>query len=105
MNRVQLQQLALDRVHDAGALLNAGRWAGAYHLAGYALECGLKACVLAHVQKTGMIFLDRTYLKSLADCWTHDLEKLVELAGLKSDQIAEMKANPTFRINWLLAKD
>jgi len=49
LNRPQLHQLAEDRVLDAKALLDAGRWSGAYYLAGYAIECGLKACVLAYV--------------------------------------------------------
>jgi HEPN domain-containing protein len=40
-----LQQLADDRVLDAEALLNAGRWSGAYYVSGYAVECALKACI------------------------------------------------------------
>ncbi len=68
MNRLELRQLALDRVSDAQVLLSAQRWAAAYHLVGYSLECGLKACILAHLEKTGMIFKDRNYLKALADC-------------------------------------
>lgn len=45
MNRTQLQILAEERARDAEALLNAGRWSGAFYLAGYAIECGLKACI------------------------------------------------------------
>jgi HEPN domain-containing protein len=45
VNRTQLQQLAEERVRDAKALPNAGQWSGAYYLAGYAVECGLKACI------------------------------------------------------------
>jgi hypothetical protein len=61
VNRVQLRQLAEDRLLDAERLLTGGRWAGAYYLAGYAVECGLKACIMAHVEATGAIFQDRKY--------------------------------------------
>ena len=42
-------------VTDARALLAAGCWAGAYYLAGYALECALKACILKFVEATGNV--------------------------------------------------
>jgi len=45
MNRLDLQQLAWERSGDAQELLAAGRWSGAYYLCGYAVECGLKACI------------------------------------------------------------
>jgi hypothetical protein len=44
MDRSDLQVLAEARVADAEALLHGGRWAAAYFLLGYAVECGLKAC-------------------------------------------------------------
>ena len=48
MNRSDLQLLSETRVEDAEVLLRAGRWATAYHLLGYAVECGLKACAARH---------------------------------------------------------
>ena len=51
MNRRDLQQLADDRVLDAEALLNAGRWAAAYYLSGYAVECALKARIARQTMK------------------------------------------------------
>ena len=50
MNRIDLQKLAEDRIADAAALLNAGRWSAAYYLAGYAVECALKACIAKQTQ-------------------------------------------------------
>jgi HEPN domain-containing protein len=70
VNRAELQRLANERIADAKALLAARRWSAAYYLAGYAVECGLKACVLAFVERTGVIFEDRKYAEK---CWTHDL--------------------------------
>ncbi len=61
MNRAELQQLSDERIEDARALLAAKRWPGAYYLAGYALECALKSCVLAYIDRTGIIFEDKKY--------------------------------------------
>jgi HEPN domain-containing protein len=52
VNRAELQRLTRDRIRDAKALLTAGRWSGAYYLAGYAVECGLKACIIVQLMKT-----------------------------------------------------
>lgn len=105
MNRAELQLLAEDRILDAHALLAAGRWAGAYHLAGYAVECGLKSCILSHIEKTGMLFKDRNYLKSLGDCWTHELDKLIGIAGLTGDLGIACGANQILASYWGVAKD
>ena len=51
MNRSDLQLLSEGRVEDAEALLEAGRWAAAYYLLGYAVECGLKACAARQLRQ------------------------------------------------------
>jgi hypothetical protein len=99
---MELRQLAQDRLQDAAALLAAGRWTGAYYLAGYALECGLKACIMAHVEATGAIFQDKKFSEK---CWTHDLEVLVVQASLKPTLDALAGTNPNFSGNWGTAKD
>jgi HEPN domain-containing protein len=99
MNRPTLQTLADERVKDAEALLAAGRWAAAYYLVGYAVECGLKACVLRHIEETGAIYADAKYLKDLGGCWTHDLDKLIALAELNESLGRAMGANPRFEAN------
>jgi hypothetical protein len=100
---VELQQLTQERILDAQTLLSAGRWTAAYYLAGYAVECALKSCVLAHLDRTGMIFRDREYLKKLADCWVHNLTKLVDLAGLTIEFGRARGANPILAANWEVA--
>lgn len=98
MNRTELQKLAEDRILDAQALLTAGRWSGAYYLAGYAIECGLKACILAHVtSNASVIFQERRYSEK---CWTHELRQLLELAGLKMQMDADGKANANLFAHW-----
>ncbi len=105
MNRKTLQSLAKERVKDAKALLGRKRWAAAYYLAGYAVECGLKVCVLRHIDATGMLFADAKYLKRLAGCWTHDLVELVELAGLTATLGQAVQANPQLDAHWRCVKD
>lgn len=102
VNRAQLQQLAEDRIVDARCLLDGGRWSGAYYLAGYAVECGLKACIMAHVEAVGAIFQDKKFSEK---CWTHDLEELLKLANLKPTLDADTAANTAFSTNWGVAKD
>jgi hypothetical protein len=102
VNRAVLRQLAEDRIQDAAALLAASRWSGAYYLAGYALECGLKACVLAHVENTGIIFIEKKYAEK---CWTHDLELLVELANLQAAFATDLAVNPVLARNWGIARN
>jgi HEPN domain-containing protein len=102
LNRTDLQQLADDRVLDAEALLNAGRWSGAYYLSGYAVECALKAC-----------FARRTNLHDFPDkvevlrSYTHDLANLLDLAGLTLQLKLDTTpaANPALGINWQHLKD
>ena len=45
MNRVDFQGLSRLRIREARALLRLGEWAGAYYLAGYAVECALKSVI------------------------------------------------------------
>lgn len=60
------------RLADARALFRSGRWTGAIYMAGYVVECLLKAAVLS-----------RCGLKSLpGEFWHHDLEGLAGEAGL-----------------------
>lgn len=56
VNQALLQLMANERILDAGALRATGRWAYAYYVAGYAVECALKSCVLAQMIYTGGVF-------------------------------------------------
>jgi HEPN domain-containing protein len=101
MNRAELKQLARDRMRDAKALLAARRWAGAYYVAGYAVECALKACVVVRLN-TSDEFPDRKFSEQ---CWTHDLLRLLILAGLKDEMDAAGRADPVLGENWEIVKD
>ena len=98
--RAKWQQLAEDRILDAQAHLvpAVGRWSAAYYLIGYAVECGLKSCVLALVgAHPEVIYEERRFSP---DAWTHDIESLVVLARLEVDRDADSAANPALYTNW-----
>jgi HEPN domain-containing protein len=105
VDRKKLQDLAKIRLNDAKALLGRKRWSGAYYLCGYVIECALKSCILRHLGESGAVFGDQQYLKKLADCWTHDLVKLVNLAGLDVEFGVARGANPALDIFWGVTKD
>ena len=102
MNRAELQELSDERIEDARALLAASQGPGAYYLAGYALECALKSCVLAFIDRTGIIFEDKKYAEK---CWTHDIEDLVRQAGLTVERDKAVGTNIKLGQHWLIAKD
>jgi len=102
LNRAELQQLSTQRIEDARALLAAKQWSGAYYLAGYSLECALKSCVLAYIERTGIIFEDKKYAEK---CWTHDVEELVRQAGLTVERDKAAGNNLNLGQNWSIAKD
>jgi HEPN domain-containing protein len=96
VNRAAWQKLALRRIKEAKALLKLKMWAGAYYLAGYAVECGLKSCIIVYLMQTDA-FPDKRFSEL---CWTHDLERLVGLAGLRASLDADAGADVDFSDNW-----
>jgi HEPN domain-containing protein len=94
VTRTEWQQLAERWLPAAKAPLDARQWSAAYYLAGYAVECGLKACVLARITATPEVVLDDK--KFSEKCFTHNVAELVKLADLEAARIAEATANPAF---------
>lgn len=92
--------LAARRLGDAQALLADERWSGAYYLAGYAIECSLKACILKQIARWRMP--DK---KLVQDSHTHDLVDLVKIAGLEGDRAARAQKHPSFGANWNVVRD
>jgi len=88
---------------DAKALLDDHRWSASYYLAGYAVECGLKACILARLAAAPeLIFETRRFSEN---CWTHNAMELVKLAGLEAVRLADATTNLTLARNWQAVKD
>lgn len=101
MTRADFQQLADIRIDEAAALLAAQKWDGAYYLAGYAVECALKACIA----KQTMQYDFPPERKSWEDCYTHDLEKLLKRAGLEFQRDQNAASDKEFQENWFVVKD
>ena len=101
MNRNDFQQLADVRIEEAAALLAAQKWDGAYYLAGYAVECALKACIAKQTHQYDY----PPVRKEWEDCYTHDLERLMKRAGLELECNRESAANADFKRNWLAVQD
>ena len=94
--------MALIRIRDARVLLKTG-WnaSGAYYVAGYAVECGLKAC-LAKQTKSGDW---PPKPEKVRGYYSHNLEDLVKLAGLQSAFETAMKTDPILTGYWGIVKD
>ncbi len=100
VNRAHFQQLAEERADDAEALILASCWSGAYYLAGYAAECGLKACIAKLTNAED--FRDKNFA---ASCYTHIIEDLVRLAGVKNQRDIDSSTNLALKANWSTVKD
>jgi HEPN domain-containing protein len=95
MNRVDLQILAEERLADAQVLLANGRFGAAYYLAGYAVECALKACI-AKLTKAE----DFPIKNSTNTVYIHDLKKLAGTAGVEVAIAQLAKNDKSFETNW-----
>lgn len=101
VTRDDWQKIAEERLIAARTLLAASNWSSAYYLAGYAVECGLKSCILAYVASTPhAIFLEKRYSEK---CWTHDIVELAKLAGLGDVRESDIIADIGSRGNWSIA--
>ena len=97
MNRADLQRLANSRIREAKILFKSGEYSGAYYLAGYAVECALKACFAKGVKRYD--FQDR---KGAGKVFTHKLEDLVTVANLDAELLAAIRASSKFAAGWEL---
>jgi HEPN domain-containing protein len=87
-NRRDFRRLAELRLADAQFLLAGRRYAAAYYLAGYAVECGLKACIARQIRQ----YEFPRSARFSRDVFTHDLKELVKHADL-GDLLAEKIAD------------
>jgi HEPN domain-containing protein len=92
--------LASARLREARALFGAGLFDGAYYLAGYAVECALKACIAK--ERPRHEFPD---LRLAQRSHSHEAVKLIEAAKLVDSLDREILANSKFKANWDLVRD
>jgi hypothetical protein len=79
INRKGLQDLAKLRLREAKALLRSNHPDGAYYLAGYAVECALKACIAKKTMR-----YDFPEKETVQTSYSHELIKLLVPAGWAS---------------------
>jgi hypothetical protein len=99
VSNIEFQRLAEARLADARTLFEARQLDGAYYLGGYAVECAIKAVIAKAVQASVLTpkgAIDRVY--------THDLLKLMELAGLRLKLEQDAGQRPGLQASWAVAK-
>ncbi len=95
MTRRHLQELTRIRLREAKILLNSKNYSGAYYLAGYSIECALKACIARTIRRGEIP--DKNFI---IDCYHHDLRLLVKLANLEKKRNEREKIDDDFASNW-----
>jgi hypothetical protein len=98
--RTLFQRLAELRLHEAKLLSREHQPSGAYYLAGYAIECALKAIIAAQFRANEIpdkALVNRVY--------THDLADLVKLAGLESQLDAARRSDSELDRRWSVVKN
>jgi len=75
-------------------LLAAGMPDGAYYLAGYSIECALKACIAKSTERH-----DFPDLRRVKSSYTHSIRDLIVVAGLKS-ALDEAMRQSEFALRW-----
>ena len=100
MNKFDLENLADIRIKEAGILLREASYPGAYYLAGYAVECILKACIAKDVRQ-----FDFPNKKRVLDSHTHDFSKLIDVATLRKELNDKESRDPQFKLNWAVVSN
>lgn len=101
VTRAEFRELAEQRLVEAKVLLDQGQWDGAYYLAGYAVELGLKACIIKSLLVTDA-FPAIDFSKK---CYTHAVGSLVGLASLDESLRIATSSDPDLLANWALTRD
>jgi hypothetical protein len=99
-DRATFQQLATLRLDEAKTLLRYNQPSGAYYLAGYAIECALKAVIAK--QFRGDEIPDKALVNKV---YTHDLFDLLRLAGLESELDTARRGDSGLDRRWSIAKN
>jgi hypothetical protein len=95
VNRIEFQILADVRLAEAKTLLDNCQWDGAYYLAGYAVECGLKACIAKLTKEHDFPPKPRV----VQDYYTHNLATLLVQAQLEGSWDTDSAADPALKLN------
>jgi HEPN domain-containing protein len=95
VDRKALQELSKVRLKEARALLDLELWDGAYYLAGYAVECAIKACIAKGTRR-----FEFPEKKKVDSSYSHNLRELVGVAELEKARLEQASRDSDFRRNW-----
>lgn len=95
LTRNDLKTLTQARIDDAIILFQAGRSSSAYYLAGYSIELAIKVCISGLFQEG--IIPDKGLVNAT---YSHDLEKLMNTAGLKPALQLKEREDEQFSAYW-----
>lgn len=84
------------RLEEAKALRDNGSFEGAYYLAGYAVECALKACIARRTVQEEF----PPKWQVVREYYTHNISKLLKAAELEQERDVKARADRTFESNW-----
>jgi HEPN domain-containing protein len=98
INKRDLETLSETRLADAEHLFQAGRFSAAYYIAGYAIELGIKACIAGVFQAN--VIPDKSFVAAV---YSHKLNELLGLAGIKMQMQEDMKNDPALSAAWGIA--
>ena len=98
ITKKDIEGLAETRFADAAYLLKGARYSAAYYLAGYAVELGIKACIADFFQ--AKVIPDKAFVTA---AYSHKLDELLGLAGIKQDLQDEAKEDPKLSAAWGVA--
>lgn len=98
--RRDLKNLVVGRLADAHVLMSKRRYASAYYIAGYAVECGIKVCIARQFRKNTIP--DKNLVNNT---YTHDFEKLMKTAGIFTQLVEDIAANADLYSSWNVVKD
>jgi hypothetical protein len=88
------------RLKEANALFRSGLSDGAYYLAGYAIECALKACIAK-----GTLRYEFPDKKRVDSSYSHNFRDLIRVAGLDKARGEQATRDPEFERNWGVVED
>lgn len=99
MTRNDFRKMARIRLTEATVLLKARKYDGAYYLAGYAVECALKACIAKKTNRHDFPPEPRI----VTNYYTHRFETLLGAADLLQRRDQDGRANRDLADNWVTA--
>jgi hypothetical protein len=98
--RTLLQQLAKCRLDEAKLLMREKHFSGAYYIAGYAIECALKARIASQFRENEIP--DK---KLVENVYQHNLAALLSLSGLGKPFDIARQSDAELGRRWSIAKN